>query len=274
MSFLRYFSSILNIIISFFRSQDKAPGSSAIAVLGLTLALMTSLLVPVDVFLVSYMKNPDGSWKPWAESEEVRESLKSSLLWAYYFAYGGILVFTFLLIPSNFFYHGLPPQVKIHHRRPHQHHHCRRRHHDHQDEEGNEPSSGKKLCHAFKFTLLSCFLFALLVTAGVFLPFSGSPPSNSTEWQKFEWFFEELEASKGHDLFVFLLNTISCMGMVVLVCYTGYGLASLPISLLKGNSGVGSQLTGVERRVEELEANVREIEVRAEGRQVARFEQV
>ena len=64
------------------------------------------------------------------------------------------------------------------------------------------------------------------------------------------------------------------MGMVVLVCYTGYGLASLPISLLKGNSGVGSQLTGVERRVEELEANVREIEARAEGRQVARFEQV
>ena len=108
---MRYFSFILNIIISFFRSQDKAPGSSAIAVLGLTLALMTSLLVPVDVFLVSYMKNPDGSWKPWAESEEVRESLKSSLLWAYYFAYGGILVFTFLLIPSNFFYHGLPHQV-------------------------------------------------------------------------------------------------------------------------------------------------------------------
>ena len=37
---------------------------------------------------------------------------------------------------------------------------------------------------------------------------------------------------------------------------------------------MGSQLTGVERRVEELEANVREIEARAEGRQVARFEQV
>ena len=71
-----------------FRPQDKSPGSSAIAVLGLTLALMTSLLVPVDVFLVSYMKNSDGSWKPWAESEEVRESLKSSLLWAYYAAYG------------------------------------------------------------------------------------------------------------------------------------------------------------------------------------------
>jgi len=233
------------------RPQDKSPGSSAIAVLGLTLALMTSLLVPVDVFLVSYMKNSDGSWKPWAESEEVRESLKSSLLWAYYAAYGGILIFTFLLIPSNFFYHGLP----------------------HQDEEGNEPSFGIKLCHALKFTLLSCFLFGLLVTAGVFLPFSGSPPSNSTEWQKFEWFFEELEASRGQDLFVFLLNTISCLGMIVLVCYTGYGLASLPISLLKGTSGVGNQLTGVERRVEELEASVREIEERAGDRQVARFEQ-
>ena len=43
--------------------------------------------------------------------------------------------------------------------------------------------------------------FSILIIAGIFLPFNGSPPSNSTEWQKFEWFFEELEANKVDTLF-------------------------------------------------------------------------
>lgn len=230
------------------RSQHRAPGSSAIAVLGLSLALMTSLLVPVDVFLISYMKNYDGSWQPWAQSEAVREALENSILWAYYTAYGGILVFAFLLIPANFFYHGLP----------------------HQGEDGEEPPCQTKLCHALKFTLLSCFVFGLLVIAGVFLPFEGSPPPHLTFWQHFRWFLEELEASKGHDLFVFLLNTLSCIGMCLLVCYTGYGLSSLPAGLLSKGSGVRTRLTGVERRVEELEASIREVEARGD---VGRFEQ-
>ena len=61
------------------------------------MSLVTSILVPVDIFLVSFMKNSDGkeepamsvssnlynitgSWKPWAENPDVRESLKNSIL--------------------------------------------------------------------------------------------------------------------------------------------------------------------------------------------------
>ena len=44
------------------RPHHKAHGTSIIAVLGLFISLVTTILVPVDVFLVSYMKNSDGKY--------------------------------------------------------------------------------------------------------------------------------------------------------------------------------------------------------------------
>merc|ERR1719228_40684 len=61
--------------------------------------------------------------------------------------------------------------------------------------------------------------------------------------------------------------------MCLLVCYTGYGLSCLPASLLKEGGGVRTQLTGVERRVLEMEANIRQIESQAEGGRLGRFEE-
>ena len=142
----------------------------------------------------------------------------------------------------------------------------------HQDEEGNPPSCSAKLCHALKFTLLSLALLAALVAAGVFLPLSASPPANSTALEEFQWFFEELEQDQGRDLFVFLLNTVSCLGMAVLVVYTGWGLVSLPAGLL-ARRGVRVQLSGVERRVEELEQAIGEVQARAVEGQLGRFDQ-
>jgi hypothetical protein len=89
----------------------------------------------------------------------------------------------------------------------------------------------------------------------------GTPPGNATDWEKFEWFIEEMEANKGEDLLLFILNVINIigeltkigyaletsgsafnsqlcvsvtlkhllsLGMVLLICYTGYGLSALP----------------------------------------------
>lgn len=234
------------------KSRDKAPGTTAIAILGLFVSLITSILVPVDVFLVSFMKNDDGSWKPWAESEEVRESLKSSILHAYYSCYGLILFFAFFLIPANFFYHGLDTSL---------------------EDDDDEPTVSQRLCHSFKYVLLSVFLFALLVTAGIFIPFEGLPPSNSTEWEKLEWFFSELEENQGKDLLLFLLNTLTTIGLGLMIFYTGYGVSSLPCGLIRPTRGVRMMKSSVERQIDEIEKNIREISSRFQNEQVPRFEQ-
>jgi len=166
------------------RPHQKAHGTSTVAVLGLFMSLVISILVPVDIFLVSFMKNSDGSWKPWAENPDIRESLKNSILYTYYTCYSLILLLSFLVIPSNYFYHGLDAGL---------------------DEDDVEPTIGQKICHSVKFSLLSVLLFSVLIVVGIFLPFNGSPPSNSTDWEKFEWFFDELEADHGQDLLLFLL---------------------------------------------------------------------
>ena len=42
---------------------DKELSSTLTAILALSVTLLTSDLVPVDIFLVSYMKNSDGTFK-------------------------------------------------------------------------------------------------------------------------------------------------------------------------------------------------------------------
>ena len=70
---------------------------------------MTNHFFPflVDVFLVSYMKHNDGSYKEWAKDVHVRENLQESVMYTYYVFYGIILALAFLVLPLNFFFHAL-----------------------------------------------------------------------------------------------------------------------------------------------------------------------
>jgi len=234
------------------RPNHRALGTFIIAVLGLFVSLVTSILVPVDVFLISYMKNSDGSWKPWADSSDVRDSLKDSITYGYYTCYSIILFFAFFLIPSNYFYHGLSPGS---------------------EEDDEEVTVGQRLCHSFKYTTLTLFIFSLLVVGGIFIPFSGSPPDNSSHWEEFSWFLTELENNKGQDLLIFLLNTLNIIGLCLLIFYTGYGVSSLPCGLMRPRRGVRRMRNSVERQIEEIERNIRDISGRQGGGPVPRFEQ-
>ena len=63
--------------------------------------------ISVDVFLVSYMKNSDGTYKEWAKDLKVRENLQESVMYTYYAFYGIILALAFLILPLNYFFHAL-----------------------------------------------------------------------------------------------------------------------------------------------------------------------
>ena len=43
--------------------QDKDVPSTIASILGLAVVLVTCAIVPVDIFLVSFMKNSDGTYK-------------------------------------------------------------------------------------------------------------------------------------------------------------------------------------------------------------------
>ncbi|PVD23009.1 hypothetical protein C0Q70_16270 [Pomacea canaliculata] len=73
------------IYIRYYMSKyDSELSTTLTAIFALTVTLLTSDLVPVDIFLVSFMKNQDGTFKDWAKDNSTRNSLEDSVLYAYY----------------------------------------------------------------------------------------------------------------------------------------------------------------------------------------------
>ena len=63
--------------------RERECGSTTVAVLALTVALLTGALIPVDIFLVSTLKGHDGQYHDWA-SYDVRQEVKDMVTYAYY----------------------------------------------------------------------------------------------------------------------------------------------------------------------------------------------
>ncbi len=169
----------------------------------------------VDVFVVSVMKFRNGTYKPWADSAEARLEIQSVVLWAYYILDALVLAFAFFVLPMIFFYVG---RLR-----------CGRSE-DLGDEE--EESFGTRMWRAIKFTSLFALVFLGLVALGFFLPLGNiSPPDNSTHHDYYYWVEQSVGKSGG--LVVFILNVLNLLGMILLVVYTGYGMSSLPATLIK-----------------------------------------
>ncbi|KFM58377.1 putative lysosomal cobalamin transporter, partial [Stegodyphus mimosarum] len=175
--------------------------------IGLTIALLASFLLPLDVFLVSYMKNPDGSFKEWA-TNSTRESLEHTVTNTYYSLYGIIFFYSFLVLPFVYF--------------------C---YEEKDDDQGNAVNV---VPAAIAYTLVFLLVVSALLLAGAFIRFKAPPPQNSTQWDKIEFIVLELAENRGADAVAFTVNVLTIYGMLNLILYTSIGMATFPINLIKG----------------------------------------
>ncbi|XDV50671.1 hypothetical protein PO909_019689 [Leuciscus waleckii] len=67
--------------------QESEVISTITAICALAIALITSALLPVDIFLVSFMKYPNGTYKEWAANNETRQQIEDTVLYGYYSKY-------------------------------------------------------------------------------------------------------------------------------------------------------------------------------------------
>nr|XP_020014890.1 probable lysosomal cobalamin transporter [Castor canadensis] len=75
------------IYVRKYQSQRESEVVSTItAIFSLAIALITSALLPVDIFLVSYMKNQNGTFKDWANGNVSRQ-IEDTVLYGYYSKY-------------------------------------------------------------------------------------------------------------------------------------------------------------------------------------------
>jgi LMBR1 domain-containing protein 1 len=172
--------------------------------------LITSALLPVDIFLVSFMKTQDGNWAEWAVSNETRELVSDSMQYSYYALYSIVFLFLFMIIPFVYFFFE-----------------------EKDDDIFGSPRS--RFCSALKFTLIFMLIAFALLMVGAFAPLKAPPASaNLTEWERIEFLFNDLKKSRGEDAISMVLSILTLIGMVNLIFYTGFGMFSWPMGLIRG----------------------------------------
>uniref|UniRef100_A0AAQ5ZYJ7 Lysosomal cobalamin transport escort protein LMBD1 n=1 Tax=Amphiprion ocellaris TaxID=80972 RepID=A0AAQ5ZYJ7_AMPOC len=223
------------IYIRKFQSRQESEVVSTItAICALAIALITSALLPVDIFLVSFMKYPNGTYKEWAANNETRGQIEDTVLYGYYTLYSIILFCVFLWIPFVYFYYE-----------------------ERDDNNVNKCSVRMKLCSSTHSTV-ACLYVA-------FVPLQPPPSQNSTQWDKVQYLFEELGSSHGLPALSFSISSLTLIGMLAVITYTAYGMSVLPLNLIKGTRSVlyerlenTEDIDDVEHQIEKLKSKCKD----------------
>lgn len=193
--------------------------SFATSVFALVICLVTSALLPIDIFLVSVMKTPEGEFEDWASNNETRERIEDGVQYTYYTLYSIVFVALFMIIPFVYFFFE-----------------------EKEDDVFGSPRS--RFCSALKYTLAFMLVASILLMVGAFAPLNEIPKNtsdNGTIWDKIPFLWKELASNKGEDALAMVLSILSMLGMVNLVCYTGFGMFSWPMGLIRGTKSARNQ---------------------------------
>ena len=87
------------------KKKDSACSATLTSILGVTVALLLAALAPVDIFLVSFMKNANGTFKTWAADNSTRHDVESAVSYAYVGLFVAVLLFLFLILPFVYFFY-------------------------------------------------------------------------------------------------------------------------------------------------------------------------
>ncbi|XP_074847190.1 lysosomal cobalamin transport escort protein LMBD1 isoform X2 [Carettochelys insculpta] len=203
--------------------------STITSIFALAIALITSALLPVDIFLVSYMKNQNGTFKEWADANVSRQ-IEDTVLYGYYTLYSIILFSVFLWIPFVYFYY--------------------------EEKDEDDASTCSQVQTALKYTLGFLMVCAILLMIGAFVPLEVPQGRNSTEWEKVKLLFEELGSSHGLAALSFSISSLTLIGMLAAVMYTAYGMSALPLNLIKGTRSPSYERLENTEDIEEVEQNI------------------
>ena len=170
------------------RENESSFFTNVIISLCLCITIISALLVPVDVFLVSSMKNANGTYQEWAKDGTIREEYFYEIRLVYYVLFCVVLTMSFLVLPLTFFYHTTSPLAE-------------------DEEDMLEESVGRKLCRALKYTSASVMLLVVLILLGIFLPFETSWQGDLDQYIQASW--TNLHTNNGvFEMIVFLMNSI------------------------------------------------------------------
>ncbi|KAL3494206.1 hypothetical protein BJX62DRAFT_198820 [Aspergillus germanicus] len=218
--------------------RDRSPSVTVTCIIAIACLLATTLLLPVDVALVSStVSTAVGQRKDWASQEEV-DKIIFSLTLVYYILYSVDILLCLLVIPFIYFWFEEYDEVAA---------------------QTGEQSFGQRFWGAFKYTLSFVAILIVLFLVGFFVPVSRSDDGNGLDFFK-----RLLTENRGERALTFAVGLLTTIGMCVFVIHTSTGLAVLPVRLIKGSPFVSNQ-NFMANSVVQLESN-RERQRQLEGR--------
>ncbi|XP_052825855.1 probable lysosomal cobalamin transporter [Octopus bimaculoides] len=281
----------------FISKYDSECSSTMAAIIGLSAALVTSAIVPVDIFLVSYMKDSDGHFRDWANSSSARDHVTNSVLISYYVMYGLLTFLFFLFLPFMYFFFEEKDDIE-------------------------QPTVMTRCCGAFKYTFVFVLIAAVLLILGVSAVVpqrsfwnsscevheSGSARetdristrlTKNKSWGRFvrlkavlqhgrsqmtetnkkihtyihlsslsaSFFFLFYSfISGGEDALSFLISSLSLLGMLAIITYTAYGMSAMPVRLIKGYRNISKDRLAAEQIRSVTTKNIDDIKSKYTGR--------
>ncbi|XP_067032637.1 probable lysosomal cobalamin transporter [Acropora muricata] len=232
--------------IRFYQDHSQTEVSSTLtAIFALTVTLLTTALVPVDIFIVSYMKHDNGTWKDWCvDASERKDFEETSVTTVYYVLYSFVALFAFLLMPFVYFYF---------------------------EEKDEDVTTRQRICGALKYSIGFLIVAVALLLIGAFVPLK-KPPQNETHWKKeLSFLANQLKSNHGETALSLVMGFLSFIGMVIMITYTAYGMTALPFSMLKGFKNTKMEHLEVSQERESVEERARMIRARhSAGRTMSR----
>uniref|UniRef100_A0A8C9YTE2 Lysosomal cobalamin transport escort protein LMBD1 n=1 Tax=Sander lucioperca TaxID=283035 RepID=A0A8C9YTE2_SANLU len=235
------------VYIRKFQSRQESEVVSTItAICALAIALITSALLPVDIFLVSFMKHPNGTYKEWAANNETRGQIEDTVLYGYYTLYSIILFCVFLWIPFVYFYYE-----------------------ERDDDNVNKCSQVK---NALKYTVGFVIVCAVISTQNGCSKFTNEPQHN------YRFHHLNIFSSTKNGIIWKARNYMICCACLfthlsVRVCvrasstlvFQAYGMSVLPLNLIKGTRSVAYErlentedIDDVEHQIEKLKTKCKD----------------
>lgn len=202
--------------IRYYQSRFESEVCSVLSsIAGLAVILMVCALLPVDIFLVSFMKTPEGEFKDWAADKDARESIQNAVLYTYYVLYGIVLMFVFLLLPFAYFFY----------------------------EEGDEHEPTpvrRRICTGLKYTSVFVVLILALLLIGGLVPFCQLNSCNNSTAGNDTWDVElrnlvgDFQKNGWKDAISFSISFLTMIGFALVVFYTSAGMAIWPLVFIRG----------------------------------------
>lgn len=194
--------------------------SFLVSVSALILVFILTALCPIDTYIVSEMKNTNGSFKDWSNNVTFRDTIENNVLTTYIVLYCFICFTVFCVLPFTYFLY------------------------DSRDDE-NE-SRGSSICSALISTLIVLIIPTLIVIISLFVNVKSEHSSNST--LTLNDLNQSILSDGGTKIISTLVCVLGALGMLNLIIYTGFGLSTWPIGLIRGLKDVKQEFEEVSRR--------------------------